>query len=86
MKRANWILGTFVVLLLVPAIYLLSLGPAMGLYSRDMISDAAFEGYYTPLSKCCAGIDDEHWFARGLTAYMTLWIPADWRSNPADSP
>jgi hypothetical protein len=82
MKRANWILAAVAVLAVTPAIYLLSLGPAVGLASRHVISEDAFEAYFVPVPICCEGMDEDHWFARGLTSYMELWVPPDDGSIP----
>lgn len=82
MKRANWILAAITVLALTPAAYLLSLGPAAGLASRNMISENAFDAYFAPVPICCEGMEEDHWFARGLMGYVALWVPPDDGSVP----
>lgn len=58
------------VLLFLPALYVLSCGPAVALMSRGYLSEEAFEIAYYPLSLAARSSD---WIGIILESYADLW-------------
>lgn len=74
LRRANWALGAFAALILVPVLYLLSLGPATALVSRGWISAQTFNAYAAPISLLQP--DELSPWGHTLNDYMIWWLPS----------
>jgi hypothetical protein len=59
-----------VVLFFLPALYILSCGPAVALMSRGYLSEGVFEVVYYPLSVAANSSD---WISTILESYADLW-------------
>ena len=59
-----------VVLFFLPALYVLSCGPAVALMSRGHLSEEGFEIIYYPLS---AAANSSPWIGNILESYADLW-------------
>lgn len=73
MRRANWVLAAIAVsVVLVPVLYLLSVGPAAAIYARHWISDDVYYTYCLPLGLIPG--NDSDWHFQALNEYVALWL------------
>jgi len=61
-----------VALLFIPLLYVLSIGPAAWLSSREYLSQEATETFYYPLSLACKRF---RWCQDAVNWYVEFWIP-----------
>src|SRR5438128_2082970 len=69
----SWAAAIIAILVLLPAVYVLSLGPAVRLTQLEIVSEQATEAAYYPLillAQNCRPV------AMVLEAYVELWEPA----------
>lgn len=62
------------VLVLLPLLYILSAGPAIGLMSRGYLSEPATMAVYSPIDFVCANCTP---LSEGMCWYVDLFRPAD---------
>ena len=65
-----------VALLFIPLLYVLSIGPAAWLSSREYLSQEATETFYYPLSLACKRFG---WCQDAVNWYVEFWIPHVYR-------
>ena len=82
MRYANRGLGSVAVVVLVPLLYVLSLGPAVRLLNQEGVPPQIWNTYHGPAWLIASHSDA---FDRAIQAYMALWLPAP-RLKPLASP
>jgi len=73
MRQVNKVLAAIAVVVLVPLLYVLSLGPAIRLLNQEGVPPQVWNTYYGPAGMVASHSDA---FARALQAYSRLWMPA----------
>jgi len=64
-------------LLLIPLLYLLSLGPVIGLFARELLNDDVYRAYTWPAAKLDEALPRDSLVESALGSYLKLWLPSD---------
>jgi hypothetical protein len=73
-RHANKVLWTLAILIFIPVVYILLLGPLGGLFSRNLMPYWAWEAYVYPLD--VLGLTQpESSVGQALSWYIEFWAP-----------